>query len=313
MSFLSSICTHNIWGGERLWDEFNYSVPDKYVGECWGISVYPDRESIVKNGKLRGMKLSQVWQEHPELFGNIGMDRFPLLTKVIDAREKLSIQVHPDDSYAQKYENGSLGKTECWYIMDCAKNAKLVIGHNADTESELREMINEGRWKELIREVPVKKGDFIQIDPGTIHAIESGFLILETQQNSDITYRVYDYDRLADGKFRELHIKKSLDVIQVPAKSVEESILSTDELPLNQLNLLYSGRCYRIYEMKVIDKAEFEQNNPFLSVSVCEGKGYINGIPVKKGEHFILPFSFGQVHLGGNLLLIASTVGEMST
>lgn len=309
--FLNPVCTHNIWGGDRLWNEFHYLVSHKHTGECWGISANPGGDGMVQNGSYRGMKLSELWQEHPELFGNIGGDRFPLLTKIIDAKENLSIQVHPDDAYAGEHENGSLGKTECWYVLDCPENARLVIGHNARSKEELREMIDRGSWNELIREVPVKKGDFIQIDPGTVHAIEAGFLILETQQNSDITYRVYDYDRLSDGRPRELHIDKSIDVIQTPAKSVEDSIISTNGLPLNRLNLLYSGQYYRVFKMRVEGNAEFEQQYPFLLLSVCEGKGYINGIPLEMGEHLILPYAFGKVELEGDLMLIASTVGTM--
>ena len=309
--FLSPVCTHNIWGGDRLQREFQYAVPDKHTGECWGISANPGREGIIKDGIYKGMRLSEVWQEHPELFGNVSGDCFPLLTKIIDAKEKLSIQVHPDDAYAKEHENGSLGKTECWYVLDCPENAKLVIGHNAQSKNELCEMIAQCRWNEFIREVPVKKGDFIQIDPRTVHAIADGFLILETQQNSDITYRVYDYDRLSDGKPRELHIEQSIDVIEVPAKSVEDSIVSTNGLPLNKMNLLYRGQYYSVFKIQVERHAEFEQEYPFLLISVCEGKGYINDISLKKGDHLILPNAFGKVKLEGDLMLIASTVGSV--
>ena len=161
----------------------------------------------------------RIVEKHPEVFGKVDSDRFPLLIKIIDAKDDLSIQVHPDDDYAKVHENGSLGKTECWYILDCKKNATIVIGHNSRTKEELSRMIHEGKWSEFIREIPIKKGDFLQIDPGTVHAIKGGTLILETQQNSDITYRVYDYGRLSNGKPRELHIDKSIDVITVPAKS----------------------------------------------------------------------------------------------
>ena len=145
-------------------------------------------------------------------------------------------------------------------------------------------MIHEGRWKEFIREIPVKKGDFIQIDPGTVHAIKGGLLILETQQNSDITYRVYDYDRLSNGKPRELHVEKSIDVITVPAKSVEDSVKSACNLSKNKLNELYSCNYYKIYKLEVEGKAEFEQTEPFLLLSVLEGDGIVNSHPVKKGD-----------------------------
>ena len=192
--------------------------------------------------------------------------------------------------------------------MDAPENATLVIGHNAKTKEELASMIHEGRWSEFIREIPVKKGDFIQIDPGTVHAIKGGLLILETQQNSDITYRVYDYDRLQNGRPRELHIEKSIDVITVPAKSVEDSVTSAIGLPENQLNELYACGYYQIYKLDVNGTCSFAQNYPFLLMSVLEGSGIVNGQPVKKGDHFILPCGFGEVEMQGEMSLVVSTV-----
>ena len=197
---------------------------------------------------------------------------------------------------------------ECWYILDCKENATIIIGHNAKTKEELTEMIHEGRWSDFIREIPIKKGDFLQIDPGTVHAIKGGTLILETQQNSDITYRVYDYDRLSNGKPRELHVEKSIDVITVPAKSVDDSVKSALNLPENQLNELYSCKYYTIFKADVNGKMEFEQKYPFLLVSVLEGDGIVGSSPVKKGDHFILPNGYGKVEMQGKMSLIVSTV-----
>ena len=149
-------------------------------------------------------------------------------------------------------------------------------------------MIRGGRWNDFIREIPVKKGDFIQIDPGTVHAIKGGILILETQQNSDITYRVYD--------------------ITVPAKSVEDSVKSAQGLPKNQLNELYSCSYYDIFKLDVAGEASFEQKYPFMLMSVIEGSGIVNGQPVKKGDHFILPCGFGKAEFTGEMSVIASTV-----
>ena len=254
------------------------------------------------------MTLSQLWDEHPELFGNIEGDRFPLLIKIIDAKDNLSIQVHPYDEYAAKNENGSLVKTECWYIIDCPDNAKLVVGHNAKTHEELSEMIHEGRWDEFIRYVPIKKGDFIQIDPGTVHAITRGCMILETQQNSDITYRVYDYDRLTNGKPRELHVDKSIDVITVPAKSTEDSVMDTNNLPQNKWNKLIECEYYKVYKLVLDGELEFEQSHPFLNMSVLDGEGTVNGQRIKKSDHFIIPAGFGKVTLKGTMKVIASGV-----
>ena len=306
--FLTPVCTHNIWGGTRLNREFGYPIEGDDIGECWGISAHPNGDGTVASGAYKGMKLSELWEKHPELFGDTGMDRFPLLIKIIDAKDDLSIQVHPDDAYAKVHENGSLGKTECWFILDCKENATLVVGHNAKTKEELEQMIHEGRWKEFIREIPIKPGDFIQIDPGTVHAIKGGLMILETQQNSDITYRVYDYDRLSNGKPRELHVEKSIDVITVPAKSVEDSVKSAAHVEKNKLNELYSCQYYKVFKIELDGKMEFEQEYPFLIMSVLEGDALLNGQRIKKGDHFILPNGYGKVELQGNLEIIASTI-----
>lgn len=306
--FLNPVFTHNIWGGSRLREDFGYSVEGTDIGECWGISAHPNGEGTIRDGAYAGVKLSELWQTHPEMFGNVKHDRFPLLVKIIDARDDLSIQVHPDDVYAGEHENGSLGKTECWYVLDCPAGASLVIGHNAKTREELADMIHQGRWGEFIREIPVKKGDFIQIDPGTVHAIKGGLLILETQQNSDITYRVYDYDRLSDGKPRQLHVEQSIDVITVPAKSVEDSVMSAAELPENRMKELYRCSYYRVSKLKVRGRFFFEPDAPFLLATVVSGDGIVNSRPVKKGDHFLVPNGVKKVEFTGEMELILSSL-----
>lgn len=305
---LQPVFKQMIWGGERLGSEWHYAVGGEHTGECWGICAHENGDSIVTEGTYRGKALSQLWKEEPELFGNVDSDRFPLLIKIIDAKADLSIQVHPNDAYAKVHENGSLGKTECWYILDAPEDGSLVIGHNAQTKDELEDMIKNGRWNDFIQEVPVKKGDFIQIEPGTVHAIKGGILLLETQQNSDITYRVYDYDRLSNGKPRELHVDKSLDVITVPARPLSDCMISVGELAKNQLNLLMSCDCYKVWKLDVDGCCSFMQTEPFLNMSIIAGEGTLNGAPVKKGDHFIIPNGFGDVVIEGTLEAIVSTV-----
>lgn len=306
--FLNPVFKQMIWGGNRLGTDWGYPIPGDDTGECWAVSAHPNGDCVVREGVYAGRTLSELWEKEPSLFGNTGLDRFPLLIKIIDAKSDLSIQVHPDDTYAKKNENGSLGKTECWYILDCPEDAALVIGHNASSKEELRDMIEEKRWGELIREIPVKKGDFIQIDPGTVHAIKGGLMILETQQNSDITYRVYDYDRLSNGKPRELHIEKSIDVITVPAKPVEESVMTPAGLPENQMNPLIVCDYYKVWKLDVTAPVTFSQDEPFLIMSVIEGSGLLDGQLIKKGDHFILPSGYGTYSIQGNLEIIASTI-----
>jgi mannose-6-phosphate isomerase len=304
--FLNPVLKETIWGGTRL-AEFGCTLPGSHIGECWAISAHPKGDGTVASGTYAGMHLSQLWSEHREFFGNVPGARFPLLTKIIDAEADLSIQVHPDDAYARTHENGSLGKTECWYILDAKPGTTIVIGHNARNHEEVKEMIEQKRWKDFIREVPVHKGDFFYIEPGTVHAIKGGTLLLETQQNSDITYRVYDYDRLSDGKPRKLHVQQSIDVIKAP--------FVADEPPKNSrktcnTNMRELAGCtfFSVWTLDVKDVAEITQDQKFMLVSVIDGSGEIDGISVRKGMHFILPFEYGTADFKGRMSLVISAV-----
>ena len=309
--FLNPVFTHNIWGGTKLREEYGYDVEGDDIGECWGVAAHENGNCTVKNGEFAGQTLADLWDSHRELFGGIDGVRFPLLIKIIDAKDDLSIQVHPDDAYAAEHENGSFGKMECWYILDCKEDSTLVIGHNARTKEELCDMIEGKKWKEFIREIPVKKGDFIQIDPGTVHAIKGGITLLETQQNSDITYRVYDYDRLSNGKPRDLHVKQSIDVITVPAKPVEDSVISVKADKTNELCELISCKYYTVYKLDVEGKAELNVGDkPFLIMSVVAGSGTVDGNAIKKGDHFILPNGYSNPVFEGNMEIVASTVSK---
>ena len=297
-----------VWGGNKLRDEFGYEGAGDSTGECWGISAHPNGDCVIENGAFQGETLSELYKNHRELFGGIKAEEFPLLVKIIDAKSDLSIQVHPDDAYVKLHESCPFGKTECWYVMDCPENASLVIGHHAKSREELADMIHEGRYEELIRQVPVKKGDFIQITPGTVHAIKGGFTILETQQSSDITYRVYDYGRLVDGKERPLHVQQSIDVINVPDRAGDEAVSHTDGLPENIMNLLIACDFYKVWKLDVTKQVKVEQQYPFLLASVLDGAGSVDGTPVRKGDHFLFPAGYGEAVFEGKMELILSTV-----
>lgn len=304
--FLEPVLKSMVWGGERLRTVYGYESTEDQLGECWGISAHPNGDCALLNVEYSGMTLSEFWDREPEFFGRYQESCFPLLTKIIDAEKDLSIQVHPDDAYAAERENGSLGKMECWYVVDCPEGAELVVGHHAKDREELVQMVKEGRWQELLRRVPIAPGDFIQIDPGTIHAITSGCLIVETQQNSDITYRLYDYDRKVDGKPRQLHIEQSLDVIRVPSPSVADSVQHTQNQQENVWKTLVSCQYYRVYKLELTGSLSFTHNETFFNMTVVEGSGTVNGIPVEKGEHFIIPANYGRIKVEGKMTLLAS-------
>jgi len=303
--FLKPIFHEKLWGGSLLGEKFGYPIPSGHTGECWAISAHPNGDCQVKNPEYAGATLSSLWRDRPELFGSTGGGEFPLLIKIIDAREDLSIQVHPDDAYAQVHENGSLGKTECWYVLDCREGATIIVGHNAQSPEELRDMVAQGRWNELLREIPIHKGDFFQIDPGCPHAIKGGTLLLETQQSSDVTYRFYDYGRLENGKPRTLHISQSLAVTRVPfAPGTQEQ--TTAQEGGAQVTRLAACPYYTVYHVELDGVWEKDWGQPFVNMSVINGRGMLDGQEVAKGDHFLLPNGYGPMRLEGKLELICS-------
>ena len=184
--FLQSVMQEKIWGGTHLRDVFGYDIPSDHVGEYWAISAHPNGVSTIKNGRYAGQTLDVLYAEHRELFGNRQEPVFPLLTKILDANDWLSVQVHPDDVYGLEHE-GELGKTECWYIIAAEPGAEIIYGHNAKSKEELRQQIESKDWENLLTKVPVKAGDFFYVPSGTMHAIGAGIMVLETQQSSDTT------------------------------------------------------------------------------------------------------------------------------
>ena len=206
-----------LWGGKRLNDEFEKGIPMSPLAETWECSTHPDGPSFVVGGEFDGMELAEVLKQHPEYLGtHPNTDgELPILIKFIDAKQDLSIQVHPDDAYAMTYENGQQGKTELWYVLDAARDAKLVYGFRRDmTENKVRAAIKKGTLMKHLQQVPIHKDDLFFIAPGTVHAIGAGALIAEIQENSNLTYRLYDYDRVdKTGKKRQLHIDKAMSVI----------------------------------------------------------------------------------------------------
>ncbi len=302
--FISPVFKQLIWGGNRMREAFGYDIPGDDTGECWAISAHENGDDTIAGGEFDGWKLSELYEKHQELFGD-GKKKFPLLIKIIDAKTDLSVQVHPDDAYANEHENGSLGKTECWYVLDCDKDATIVIGHNAKTREELADMIHNNRWDDLITPRPIKKGDFFQIVPGTVHAIKAGTMILETQQSSDITYRLYDYGRLQNGKPRQLHIEQSIDVINCPHKDIMSSRKGS-VVGDAKIEEFVDCEFYKVWKTDLNGRADFEAPKTYRMFSVIEGSGRINGREISKGQHFIMPLGYGAYALEGNMSVICS-------
>lgn len=308
--FLKPVFKERIWGGTALREEFGYDIPNDLTGECWAISAHPNGPSIIENGPYAGMALDELWRKHPELFGNPKEEVFPLLTKILDANMDLSVQVHPEDSYAKVNENGELGKTECWYILDCKEGADMIFGHNAKSKEELIKQIQEGKWNELLRRVKIKPGDFFYVPSGTIHALCEGTLVLETQQSSDTTYRVYDYDRRdTAGNLRDLHLEKAIEVTTVP----HQNAISTPRVVEHEkarVRTFVESDFFAVYKWDIHGKTSFSFEEQYLLFSVIKGEGSLlhNGkqYGLKKGTHFIIPVGFGEFELDGECEIIVS-------
>ena len=309
--FLEPAFQERIWGGSKLQKLYGYNIPSETTGEAWVISAHQNGPSIVMNGMLKGKNLLEAWTEHSYLFGNpIQTGNFPLLTKILDANDDLSVQVHPDDFYAREVAKEQFGKTECWYILDCDENAEIIFGHHAQNEEEFKEMVTNGDWDGLLQRIQVKKGDFVYVPSGTIHAIGKGIVILETQQSSDITYRVYDYGRTdAEGKCRELHIEQALAVTSCPHKVAEKCNIKDINGDLESTRLI-EDKYFTVYHWKLIGHTVTPLKKNFLLMSVIEGEGKIsiggNSSDIKKGDNFILPATIEEYQLEGNLEFIVS-------
>ncbi len=218
-----------IWGGRKLETILGRKIPDGNIGESWEVSDYGEDLSVIENGILKGKTFREVYKSNTnEILGSVFKkeEDFPLLVKIIDAKEKLSVQVHPDDAYAEAKDPESSGKKEAWYILATDSGAEIVCGFSESLSKErYAQLITSNQAESCLQSVKAKSGDAFMINPGTVHAIGGGNLLLEVQQSSDSTYRVYDYGRLGDdGKPRKLHLEKALDVLNFKKSSGEEII-----------------------------------------------------------------------------------------
>lgn len=291
--FLQPTFHERIWGGDTLHRHFGYTLPSARTGECWAISAHPAGESVVREGIYAGITLGQLWSQHPHLFGLNGTGRFPILIKLIDAQDDLSVQVHPDDAYAARYEGGQSGKTEAWYVLACREGAEIVYGHNCQSLEEFKKLVALRKWGQLLRRVPVRPGDCFEVPSGLVHALGSGILVYEVQQNSDLTYRLYDYDRLdASGRRRELHLEQALANVSFLPPPVRKPPQIT-QLPGARIETLIENRYFGLQKWIMQSTASMESRSPYLLVSVIGGQGQIKtdagGFSFQKGDHLIIP------------------------
>jgi len=293
-----------IWGGDNLGKIFDRELPGDHIGESWELSSHKNGTSVVANGFLAGKTLPDIMAEYKEqLMGKkfVNPHHFPLLIKILDANDNLSIQVHPEDEYAYRVE-GEAGKTEAWYVVDAKENAQIVYGLKKDiTKEAFIKAVATNTIEDTLKKVPVKAGDMVFVPAGMVHALLDGVMVYEVQQNSDTTYRVYDYDRVGDdGKKRELHIKKAIEVINF----TEQSSCNFTE---SSINCQY----FSMAKLKIQGVRNEQTEDQFIIYCITAGTGeitYKDSVePLQAGETILIPACLGEYVLQGNMELLKIT------
>lgn len=309
--FLEAYLQEKIWGGHKLKDIYQFPLKSDHTGEAWIISGHPHGPSRVTSPQAyAGMTLAELYQDQPELFGQPSDSQFPLLVKILDAKEDLSVQVHPDDNYAWTHE-GEAGKTECWYVIAAEEGTEIVYGHQAQSREAFLQLADQGQWDHLLKRRPIQAGDFFPVPAGTIHAIGGGALILETQQSSDTTYRVYDYDRKdKDGKKRQLHLDQAAAVTQFPSQD-SQAQTQTDKQVGGQITKLWANPHFTVYLWQVDGELQVDtHSHPYSLVSLIQGQAQIEAAgksySLTAGQSFIIPHAIQSVKLQGQARLICS-------
>lgn len=299
-----SLYYDKVWGGRDL-ENFRSDIPEGNIGESWDIACHNNGTGIVENGEFKGMSFKELLEKHgDEIMGNYNKgEKFPLLVKLINSREKLSVQVHPGDKYAEINE-GDSGKTEAWYVIDAKEGATLIVGTNDCTKEEFKNAIKNNEVEKYLNKIEVKRGDCFLINSGLVHAICEGVIIAEIQQNSDVTYRVYDY-----GRPREIHVKKALDVIDLNLKA--ENLRGKENLgDVTKGILLCENEYFGIIKYKVNDEVNLEENERFAIITAVEGEGVIVGEDykeiLKKGDSYLIPANIGQYKVQGSVTFLKS-------
>jgi len=311
-----AVTKERIWGGRAL-ARFGLELPDGAIGEGWMISDHPNGITTVANGPLAGQGLDQIREAYGEVwFGSNGFSekngRFPLLIKLLDCNDDLSIQVHPNDHYEYLPE-GELGKTEMWYVLDAKPGAHIIYGlkENIDRD-QLEQAIASGSVTDTMNTVPVEAGDAFYIPAGTVHALCSGVVVAEIQQNSDTTYRLYDYNRPGlDGQLRELHIEDSLNVIAYNGAGATRMKTAAAQ-PHNWLTIAESP--YFIVDKGIVEAPWTLSTNcsSCVILIIAEGSGQLRwpdgDIAAKTGDCFLLPATLGEYELDGNMVVLRSII-----
>lgn len=303
-----------LWGGDTLKSKFNKNIPDNFAAESWEVSCHDDGLCIVSNGCYKGKTLKETVFSSPKKFlGREDISVFPLLVKFLDAKQRLSVQVHPDNDFAFEHENGELGKTEMWYVIDAMPGAKLVYGLKEGTTKEiLQKSAIDGTLEDYLNYVPVKKGDAFFIPSGTIHAICEGLLIAEIQQSSNTTYRVYDYNRTdSSGNKRPLHIEKAVMATDYSVSYDDMKLHDSKEIDGGVSRVLASCEYFTVIKYDVESEILLQKpDTRFEMIIFTEGEGEIEYDGIKEqfrsGDSFFIPAAIKAYSVTGKCEFLLS-------
>lgn len=308
-----------IWGGNRLKQDFGKKIDMDPLAETWECSTHPDGSSIIGSGKYKGKLLRDIIREYPEFVGTHSSisGELPILIKLIDAKQDLSVQVHPDDCYAKQHEKGSLGKTEMWYVLEAERDARLVYGFYYDMDRDfLKRRIEDNTVERYFQKIPVKKDDVFYVEAGCVHAIGSGIVLVEVQENSNLTYRLYDYNRVdKTGNHRKLHIEKALDVADLRGGvQPRQPMRMLQFKPGYATELLCSCKYFQVRRVLLnTDMYGFPVSiatgsNSFYVMLCIEGAGKISwskkDLYFKKGDCIFIPANSVQMRMEGKAKLL---------
>lgn len=306
--FLDSPMKEKPYGGNRIQKKFGLGPLDKKIGEYWVISAHENGMSKISNGEFKGQSLKDVYLKHRELFDQDPHEKFPLLVKINEIQEPCSIQVHPDDDYAKKYEN-DYGKAEFCLWLDVQKGSQIVRGHTAKTRDEFKKKLDHKEWDTLFIRKPVCAGEFVYTPSGTVHGIEGKLLMAEIQQSSDVTYRIYDYDRKDEnGNCRELHVNKACDVVNIP--HVEPNISETiTQIQGNEVIEYVDEKYFNVTRYKINHDIVI-QNPHYMLCLPLDGQAVlsIDGVDydIQAGIGFIVTSGAREIQIRGNIDLLVS-------
>lgn len=308
---LQPACKEALWGGQKLKEHFGKQADLDNVAESWECSTHPEGPSTVTTGEHKGMLLTEVLRKHPEYLGTHPRSKgeLPILVKFIDARKKLSVQVHPDDEYAKLYERGQLGKTEMWYVLEADKDAELIYGFYSDMDSvAVRQSLANGTIEKYLQKVKVQQDDVFYIPAGTVHGIGAGNLIVEVQESSNLTYRLYDYDRIDKaGQKRELQLEKALAVADLKGKAAPRQPLRVLRYtPGCATEFLCRCKYFQVERMLLNTEGKNKLAELYIGSSSFQALLCLDG-----GGHILMEDNEKLAYSKGNCIFIPATIEKL--